>query len=413
MRNKIVGLVILLGLLFSFTDTTKAQSSDDDLYIFGFSQVIFNHRYIESLVKPTLSVPTGYYTESYANSFALHQVNLFFQKPINDRTTFFLNLEASGSYSTKTPSGNFEIPEGWISFQVTDNLEIKTGLLLPKFNNLLEIKNRLPLFPYLVRPLMYETLLSNLFDSEDYKPKNAYFQLYGFNNISDNLILDYAFYIGNAEDSFLSSIPAGALGAEEESTALYQGENLNTALLYGGRIGIENEFRTFKFGTSFTIDEDDRTKIESSFFRLPELTTPVMGEIPRYRLGFDLSFTYKKFAWESEFMGAFHDHSKVREINVFRNANLNKYFTYGNLTYNITNDFYVFGYATYNSDNTYEFVANNTPSKAGVLAFSGGGGWRINDVTVFKFQYLHSRAGENDYIDYNLRFLTLGISTIF
>lgn len=413
MLNRIVGFILLIGLLFGFTENSIAQDSDDELYIFGFSQVIFNNRNINIYVKPSTNVPTGLRINSYANSFALHQVNLFFQKNINDRTTFFLNLEASGSYSTKIPSGDLEIPEGWISFKLTDNLEIKTGLLLPKFNNLTEIKNRLPLFPYIIRPLMYESLLSNLIDPEDYKPKNAYFQLYGYNDISERWLIDYAFYIGNAEDPFLSSVPAGSIGSEEESTAVYQGENLNTQLLYGGRFGIENELLAFKFGASFTFDEDDRTQPESSLFRLPELTTPVMGEVPRYRLGFDLSFTYKKFAYEGEFMGAFHDHSEIKKVNAFKNANLNKYFHYSNLTYHIKDNLFLFGYYTLNSDNTYEFVANNTPSKAGVLALSGGSGWRINEVTVFKVQYLHSQARENDYVDYYLRFLTFGISTIF
>ena len=102
MKIKIVGLIILLGLLFGFTDPAKGQNHENDLYIFGFSQVILNNRYISSEVLPSANVPTGFLTESYANSFSLHQVNLFFQKPINDRTTFFLNLEASGSYSSKT-----------------------------------------------------------------------------------------------------------------------------------------------------------------------------------------------------------------------------------------------------------------------------------------------------------------------
>ncbi len=311
MKIKIAGSIIMLGLLFGFTDSAHGQSNDNDLYIFGFSQVILNNRYVFSETLPSVNVPTGFRTKSYANSFSLHQVNLFFQKPINDKTTFFLNLEASGSYSSKTPSGAFEIPEGWISFKLKDNLELKTGLLLPKFNNLNEIKNRLPLMPYIVRPAMYEALMSNIVKPEDYRPENAYIQLYGYKRMNHSLIFDYAFYIGNAENSFLSSIPAGTLGEEEESTALYQGENLNTQLLFGGRFGIENNYRTFKLGASFTIDEDNKTKIERSIFRLPELTTPVLGEVPRYRLGLDFSFTYKRFVFESEYMGVFHDHSKI------------------------------------------------------------------------------------------------------
>ncbi len=413
MKHTICGFTIILSLLFGFSDSVQGQSADEELNIFGFSQVMLNHKYLSSTIKPSSSIPTAYTNESYSLSFALHQVNLFFQKPVNEQTTFFLNVEATGSYSTKIPSGQFEIPEGWIAFKLADNLEVKAGLLLPKFNNLLEIKNRLPLFPYIVRPLMYETLVSSLFEPEDYKPNNAYFQLYGFRGLSDNLNFDYAFFIGNAEESFFSTIPAGSLGEEEENTALYQGENLNTQLLYGGRIGIENNFKTFKFGTSFTYDEDNRTKVVSSLFRVPGLQTPILGEVPRFRLGFDLSFTYQKFSFEGEFIGVYHNHKEIREIAVFREVSLNKYFHYSNLTYNFSDNLFVFGFYTYNEDNTYEVFAPNSPSKAGIVAFSGGGGWRINDVTLFKMQFLQSNSRENDYLDYKLRLVTFGISTIF
>lgn len=251
MSNRIVGLILLLTILTQVNNNAFSQVNDDDLYIFGFSQIIFNHRQLDSNIYPNTLFPAGYSISSKTSTFALHQVNLFFQKSINNKTTFFLNFEASGSYSSRLPSGEFEIPEGWISFKLNENLLLKTGLLLPKFNNLTEIKNRLPLFPYIIRPIVYETLFSNIFKPEDYKPQNAYVQLSGSNNVFKNYIFDYAFYIGNAENSFLSSIRSNELGAEEENTTLYRGENLNTALLFGGRIGIENFISTKKMGVSF------------------------------------------------------------------------------------------------------------------------------------------------------------------
>jgi len=413
MKKGIVGVLLLYLMLFDVSNRAWAQSDDSDLYIFGFSQVLLNSKSIEFEIFPGNGIPSPLKMNSKANSFALHQVNLFFQKAINDQTTFFLNIEASGSYSSKTPSGNLEIPEGWISFKLNDHLELKTGLLLPRFNNLTEINNRLPLLPYLIRPLMYESLLSNLVSSEDYRPKNAYIQLTGIRDITTNYSFDYAFYIGNAEDSFLSSVQAGDVEDTEEAATLYLGENLNTALLYGSRFGIENTYQTFKVGISLTYDEENRKKPINSFFRLPALTTPIMGEIPRYRVGLDFSFSIRNFSFESEYMGVFHDHRKVREIPAFRNANLNKKFYYTNLTYTFENDLYVFGFFSRNRDQTYEFVAPGSPSNAGLSALSGGGGWRINDVTVLKIQYLTSLARQNNYLDYSIRFLTIGISTIF
>ncbi len=409
-RKGLIGLFVLLSINLSYYDFTNAQSSDD-LNIFGFSQVILNARHSDLTFYESASIPVTINTKSNANSFALHQVNLFFQKPISDKATFFLNMEATGSYSTKIPSGNFEIPEGWISFKLNDQLDLKTGLLLPRFNNLNEIQNRLPLFAYIIRPIVYENYFANVFDPEDYLPGNAYVQLSGLTNISDKLNFDYALYVGNAEDSFLSSVPAGTLSSAEESTALYQGENLNTQLLYGGRLGIENRFKTFKFGTSFTYDEDNKTANRNATVLIQELAIPVLGEIPRFRVGVDASFTYKNWVSETEYIGVFHNHKDIHKIDAFRQVNMNKFFFYSNLTYNFNEKLYIYGYQSFLKDNQSLFLAPNPPHKYYVSSF--GGGWKINDLTVVKLQSMFARTGMNDFLDFKLRFLTLGVSTIF
>ncbi len=396
-KKRIIGLIVILTISMGFTNGIYGQSFDD-LNIFGFSQVVLNSRYTDVTLFESTSIPVEINTKSYSNSFALHQVNIFFQKPITESASFFLNMEATGSYSTKTPSGNLEIPEGWISFSLTDELELKTGLLLPRFNNLNEIQNRLPLFPYIIRPMIYETYLVNIFDPEDYLPGNAYVQLSGYQNFTHRLNFDYAFFIGNAEKSFLSSVPAGTLGTEEESTALYQGENLNTQLLYGGRIGIENRYKTFKFGTSFTIDEDNKTASNKRSARISELELPILGEVPRYRIGIDHSFKYKKWAFETEFIGVFHNHEKIHRIRAFEQVDLNKYFFYTNFSYNFTSNFYVYGYQSYLQNNQTLFLVVNPPHQYHVSSF--GGGWKINDVTVFKIQSAYSFDGPNDFIDF-------------
>ncbi len=411
MNSKFVGVSVLLCILSMCFEDVQAQSYDDELHIFGFSQVLFNARHTDLTLFESASIPLTINTKNNANSFALHQVNLFFQKSINENATFFLNIEATGSYSSKIPSGNFEIPEGWISFRLTDQMELKTGLLLPRFNNLNEIQNRLPLFPYMIRPIVYENYFVNIFDSEDYLPSNAYFQLSGFKIISKKLTFDYVFYIGNAEDSFLSSVPAGEIGTEEETTALYQGENLNTQLLYGSRIGIENRLKSIKLGASFTYDEDNKTASRNAKVLIQELKIPNLGEIPRYRLGLDASFTYKKWVSETEFIGVFHNLNKVHKIEAYKQANLNKFFFYSNLTYNVTEKMYVFGFTSTLRDKQNLFLAANPPIDYYVNSF--GGGWKINDVTVFKVQTMFSKVGNNDFLDVKLRFISLGISTIF
>lgn len=411
MKNILVGLLVLQSSLFFVSDVSFAQSGEEDLQIFGFSQIILNSRYTKLTLLETSTIPVPIKTSSYANSFALHQVNLFFRKSINEKTTFFLNIEATGSYSTKIPSGNFEIPEGWISFRLNENLELKTGLLLPRFNSLNEIQNRLPLLPYIIRPVVYENYFDNVFDPEDYLPSSGYIQLSGIRNISKKFNLDYVFFIGNAEDSFLSSVPAGSLGEEEESTALYQGENLNTQLLYGGRVGIENRLKTLKLGTSFTYDEDNKTSSRKKNILIPQLVLPDIGEITRYRIGVDLSFAYKKFVSETEIIGVFHDLREVHKIDAFKAANINKFFYVTNLTYNVTDDLYLFGYQSVLKENQSQFLAPNPPQRNPIYSF--GGGWKINDVTVVKVQSMFSQIDPNDFVDYKLRFITIGVSTIF
>lgn len=402
---------MLISVLLLTNESAFGQSDNDELYIFGFSQVLLNARNTNLTLYESESLPVTLNAKTNANSFALHQVNLFFQKSINQNTVFFLNMEATGSYSTKTPSGNFEIPEGWISFQLTDQLNLKTGLLLPRFNNLNEIQNRLPLFPYMIRPLVYENYFTNILDPEDYLPDNAYVQLSGFRNISTEFNLDYAFYVGNAEESFLSNIPAGSLGSEEESTALYQGENLNTQLLYGGRVGIENRLQTLKFGVSFTFDEDNKKASRNPNVLISDLVLPDLGEITRYRVGFDLAFTYKKWVSETEYIAVLHDHSDIHKISAFRQVNLNKFFLVSNLMYNFNEKLYVFGYQSFLKENQSLFLAPNPPHK--YYIYSLGAGWKINDVTVFKIQSMYAHTGFNDFIDVKLRFITFGISTIF
>lgn len=421
--HKIIRLqLLLLSIVFVFlTPASKvwAQDSEEKLHIYGFTQVLFISRDTQvDVFKNAVDIPFDYSRRYRSNSFSLHQVNLFFQKAISERTTFFLNLEASGSYSSRTPSGYLEIPEGWISYRFSDELELKAGLLLPKFNNLLEIKNRLPLFPYLIRPVFYESLIEEVYSAEDYRPDKAYAQLSYIKSISNNLVFDASFYVGNAEDSFLST--KETLGVEyqnsEDRARIYLGENMNTALLFGGRIGIENVFGTFKFGLSGTIDEDNKNIPVYSPYALPSSVTPILGEVPRYRLGADLSFDFfEKFEFESEFMGAYHNHSEIHKIPQFQNVNLNKFFQYSNLTYNTSDETFIYAGYSYSRDLTFEFLMPNTPSPdaAGLYTISIGTGWRPIENTVFKAQYFQGLSGKNPNLQYNVTFLSFGISTIF
>lgn len=397
-----------------------AQQSDD-LYIFGFSQTLFSNKLVDAAAfpypadNPTNGVPLEFNTRSEANSFSLHQLNLFFRKPISERTTFFLNLEATGSYSTQNQSGNFQIPEGWLSYNHSEKLTLKMGLLIPRFNNLNEIKNRLPLFPYLIRPTIYEALFNGVFISEDYLPERAYFQMSGDLPLYNKYLFDYAFYVGNSESSYSSNNQPGEGSLDDEEAAtIYKGENLTTQLSYGARLGLKNIFQSFKIGLSATYDHDNRNETaETSFSRLPDLVMPAFGDVSRYRIGTDLSFSYKKFTFEGEYIGVFHNHSEIHKTPQYRNADLNKYFYYGVLTYNFSEKMYSFIGHNKFADNSYEFLLAKSADKAGITYDTIGGGWRPMENVVFKFQYSLAEVGENPHADAIIRLITAGVSVIF
>ena len=108
------------------TQAVYAQQQDD-LHIYGFTQMAFISRTTDYTVFKSAGVPVDYSSSFSSNTFSLHQVNLFFQKQVSEKSTFFLNIEASGSYSSRLPSGYIEIPEGWISYRLSENFEVKAG----------------------------------------------------------------------------------------------------------------------------------------------------------------------------------------------------------------------------------------------------------------------------------------------
>ena len=411
--------VLLVGVLVTCFATFKAEAQDSDLYIYGYNQTIFNAKRIHYTLYPNeqngLELDGTLDNSFETNSFALHQLNLFLQKQITNETTFFLNVEATGSFSTRYQSGTFNIQEGWINHRFNSMLNLKVGLLLPVYNNLSEIKNRLPLFPYLIRPLVYEDLFEGLFNIENYYPQRAYLQLSGLTSISSDMIFEYALYVGNSEPSYLSNRPPGqGIGTEQASGTLYRGENLTKMLAYGGRIGLSNYEETFKVGLSGSFDHDNRNEpTEESLARLPVQVLPVFGDVPRYRLGVDFSFSAYDFNFESEFMGVYHDHSDIHKISAYRNVNLNKYFGYVMLSYNFNTKHYVFGSYNNLTDKAFDFLLDDSPDGKGLHAVFSGYGFRPTDELTFKAQYTYGIIGENRHLDLELGIVTFGVSLIF
>jgi len=193
--------------------------SESELHIFGFFQNAFMHQ-------------TGYTTkppfqpESTRNSFSVQQQhNFFFRKDLHPNWWAFVNYEFLNSFNSARRWGSANLEEVWVRYRANARFNIKFGLSIPVFNNLNEIKNRTPLLPYIVRPLVYETSFSEFIAVEEFLPARAFLQTYGFVTVGATK-LDYALFLGNGPN--INSDPNHG----------QTGVDTTDSFFVGGRIGI-------------------------------------------------------------------------------------------------------------------------------------------------------------------------------
>lgn len=315
-----------ISIFIFLTLTAILYSQGEDLRVYGYLQAYgsyFSKYTVEYPVNPLLGnrpdKPGRFVKEiDYKPYFTAQQLNLFFTKNFKGRWgdfTAFVNLEATNNFSSKQNFGNFKVEEVFGKYGISEELSLKFGYFIPPFNNLNEIKNRMPLLPFLFRPSVYESYINeiDIIIQEDFVPQKANFQVYGGLPLSSDITFNYAFYLGNAEQSYysnekLSIFPAGI------DTSKYK--------LFGGRIGLESygipfvgdQDLIFKVGISGTYDRDNRNKyFNASILNdrmgmqslgVPGLTNlylaPLDGNLQRYRLGADVSFTVAGFTIEAE-----------------------------------------------------------------------------------------------------------------
>src|SRR5262245_17023286 len=160
------------------------QTNSPGLKVFGYFQA-------------ALGSQKDLQTQREANSFTLQQLNLFLQKDLTADWTAFVNFEFVNSYSSLYNWGAFSLEEAWINYNGSNQFRLKLGLLTPAFNNLNEIKNRTPLLPYIIRPVVYESSFRQTVPTEDFLPARAFAQVYGFIPWAETKF-DYAVYLGNS-----------------------------------------------------------------------------------------------------------------------------------------------------------------------------------------------------------------------
>ena len=379
-------LKLLLILIISFS-TVLSQSEENQLKLFGYFQNEFEYQ------KGTAEAD-----DFDQNTFVLQQLNLFIQKDFSDEWTSFVNFEILNSFSAAHRQGSFNIEEAWVRYRRSRQFNLKLGLQIPIFNNFNEIKNRTPLIPYIIRPLVYETAFSENIQVEEYAPKNAYIQIYGFIP-SNDWKLDYAIYLGNT---------ANISSQTENGVTGRSGTDTTSSVLVGGRIGLR--YNELKFGLSAT--RDIVNYFSGGYDTLfPNVSPDKFKEVPRIRLGSDFSFNYEDFSFEGEYIQVTYDYEVP-------NFNFDKNFYYATLGYYVSDPFFAF-ISYWVTEEYYPpyTIHNNTKSEELEITVPNVGfSYKITDKIITKLHYayvgIHS-SDQNLYQDRFFHFFSTAISVFF
>jgi hypothetical protein len=287
-----------------------AQIDPGDIKIFGYFQTSFRHT-------------TPLQQDPEQNTFNMQQLNLFFQKDLSLQWTAFINFEFLNNFSSSRRWGSANLEEVWLKYRSGKEFNLKLGLQIPVFNNLNEIKNRTPLLPYIIRPLVYETSFSEFIPVEEFLPTRAYIQAYGFYLFTEEVKFDYALYLGNS--------PNISTPRPDSLEAIQTGIDTTDTFLVGGRIGAR--FRELKVGLSASLDH-------VNFFQGIETlvggSSSRFNEMRRLRVGGDFSVNLGPVAFESEFIAVTYD-DDIEEVK------LNKSFYYATLGYHLSERLFAYG----------------------------------------------------------------------
>lgn len=345
--------IVMLFLAFT-CGQALSQSGSSDLKIFGYFQNSFVHQ-------------SNFFDQPQQNSFSVQQLNLFFQKDLAKNWRGFVNFEFLNNFSSSRQWGAANLEEAWARYRANEKFNLKLGLLLPIFNHLNDIKNRTPLLPYVIRPLVYETSFNEFVAVDEFTPGRAFVQAYGFVPFGSKKF-EYAVYIGNSPN-ITTDPERGQTGIDSTDT-----------ILVGGRIGIRAG--ELKIGFSATNDRSSLLQGIEPFVGEPENK---FKEISRTRIGGDLSYHFRKFSFESEFI-------LVRYDDDSPNVKINKEFYYATLGYYLSEQWFI--YASYwltREDIT--AVANEEIPPVFVTGVSEitvptiGVAYRLNDRVTLKAQF--------------------------
>ncbi len=384
MVRRIVDVVIpiLVPFLLCGQELTQEQVSSSGIDVFGYFQTTFDHSAEKQSI---MSLPA---LTSTRNTFILQQANIFLRRQFDPRFAAFLNIEFTNTFSSSRDWGSLRLEEAWMRYEPSKIFSIKAGLLIPVFNNLNEIKNRTPILPYITRPFVYEAAAEGTASIDEFTPGGAFLQVQGTIDMLP-LKLEYAFYGGNSDPSFVTT--NGVIGHY-----MIGGIDTTTYKLLGGRVGVRWE--KLKAGFSFTADKVNRNSVG-------------LGAVPRRRYGGDVSYQIGRVSLESELISTeevlddpqLRVFQAVSRMNPMLGTEPKNLFAYGLLMYDISDQFYVYGALQY-------LQSHGNSITRGIWL---GGGYRPIEQAVVKLQYLHIRNEFGSLSSYRSNRVQAGVSVMF
>lgn len=385
MRPNLISAVrlALLSAVICIPGIVRAQAGESDLRVFGYLQASFYQEVYREVYSGE--------KQKNANTFTVQQLDIMMQKNLGRRWSAFVDLLLTNNYSSFRSTGTLDLEQAWVRYRRSHYLNIKGGLLIPRFNYLNEIKNKMPVLPYIIRPIVYETSFQEDIFLEEYVPQRAFLQVYGYAPAGDYKI-DYAGYLGNSPN-INRDRQFGQTGLDTTGT-----------FLTGGRIGIRHN--SFQAGFSATFDKVDYLDT----LEPDTLTPPLVFEgINRVRLGGDVLAEYRKFKLEGEYIAVEYDEDPL-------DINNDKRFFYGTLGYQISDK--LFAYASYWQVDQYFNRREGAGFQAAKLKLeipTGGVAYQVSDRITLKGAAARVRQ-QLDFEGYGKRvfhFYTVAVSVMF
>jgi len=350
-------------------------AEDKPIKIFGYFQNGFQYQKSRESANQDFDDSGDPLKRIKETSFMMQQLNIFVQKELSAKWNAFINLEMLNSFSSSRRWGSFNLEEAWVRYRSAKEFNLKLGLQIPIFNNLNEIKNKTPLLPYIIRPLVYESSFGEFLSLEEYQPFRAFVQAYGFVP-RGKWKLDYAIYLGNSPN------------INDDKTKGQTGIDTTAHMLVGGRIGIR--YDQLKLGVSGTFEKFNELKElynRGIHLQFPELSSRASDYegLAAFRFGSDLSYYWPNVYLESEYI-------RVTYNDNFSQLNFDKWFYYVTLGYRILEhvDIYASYWYTHENHLAQEYFYN-WPELAqyqfDIVVASIGISHHLNDNIILKGQW--------------------------